>query len=99
MPNQIIGTVNVQTPQSSNPQVPSIAYNGGILGVVGVSSNQTNPRVPAINYGGSRFLKEAEDLSLTGVQNKFVVTYQASTDSFVMSDSGAVATNINGGFF
>jgi hypothetical protein len=57
------------------------------------------PRVSTINYGGAQnfTLKSATDLDMTGVLDKYVITYQASTNSFVMYPTAS--TNIDNGFF
>lgn len=73
---------------------------GQVIGTVNVQVGQSlNPKVPSINYGGSRTLKGAQDLSLVGNQDSFVITYRAATDSFVMSDAGAAVVAIDAGFF
>lgn len=72
---------------------------GQTIGTVNVQVGSINPKVPTINYGGSRTLKGATDLSLANVQDNYVIAYQASTQTFVMKQSGDTITNIDEGFF
>jgi hypothetical protein len=66
----------------------------------------TNPRATSITYG-SRTLKSATDLNLNGVIDGDAIVYQANTNSFVTSNTIAVAENaigvalevIDGGIF
>jgi hypothetical protein len=62
---------------------------GNITVTVG---NATNPRATAITYG-SRTLKSATDLNLQGVGDGFAIIYQANTNTFVTSNTIAVAQN------
>jgi hypothetical protein len=52
----------------------------------------TNPRATAITYG-SRTLKSATDLNLLGVGDGFAIVYQANTNTFVTSNTIALALN------
>jgi len=52
----------------------------------------TNPRATSITYG-SRTLKSATDLNLAGVGDGFAITYEANTNSFVTSNTIAIAEN------
>lgn len=80
-----------------NQSIGSVRIVSGINANVQIGQ-ATNPKVPAINYGG-RTLKSATDLSLVGVQNTFVITYNTSSNTFYMSDAGAAITGIDAGFF
>jgi hypothetical protein len=63
------------------------------------STNQ--PRVSAISYGGGGVfaLKSATDLSMTGAQDRDVITYSAATDSFVIAPAENSRLIIDNGFF
>ena len=52
----------------------------------------TNPRATSITYG-SRTLKSATDLNLLGVGDGFAIVYQANTNTFVTSNTIALALN------
>jgi hypothetical protein len=66
----------------------------------------TNPRATTITYG-SRTLKSATDLNLNGVIDGDAIVYQSNTNSFITSNTIAVAENaiaialevIDGGIF
>jgi hypothetical protein len=57
------------------------------------------PRVSAINYGGVFTLKSATDLSMTGAQDRDVITYDATTDSFIIAPAENSRLIIDNGFF
>ncbi len=57
------------------------------------------PRVSAISYGGANSLKSATDLSMTGAQDRDVITYSAATDSFVIAPAENSRLIIDNGFF
>ena len=64
------------------------------IGNIKVTVGQaTNPRTTAITYG-SRTLKSATDLSLENVQDGDTITYQANTNTFVMSNTIAIAEQV-----
>ena len=76
---------------------------GNIKVTVGTPAN---PRATTITYG-SRTLKSATDLNLNGVVDGDAIVYQANTNSFITSNTIAVAENaigvalevIDGGIF
>lgn len=72
---------------------------GQVIGTVNVQVNkQQNQSVRQLNYG-IRTLKNSTDLSLTGVQNGDVITYQANTNSFIVQSIGELNPDLDAGFF
>ena len=68
---------------------------GQVIGTVNVQVGQSvNPRVSSIAYG-SRSLKSANDLSLTGAQDGDVIVYQANTNSFIVEPASSVIPELN----
>ena len=65
---------------------------------VRVTIGQNNPGVTTIGYG-SRTLKSATDLNLSGAQNGLPILYQANTNSFIISPIAIEAGTIDSGFF
>jgi hypothetical protein len=63
----------------------------------------TPPVATSISYGGasgsSVALKGLNDVSMAGAQDRDVVTYVASTDSFVIAPAENSRLNIDNGFF
>jgi|APCry1669189534_1035231.scaffolds.fasta_scaffold57944_2 hypothetical protein len=73
---------------------------GQIIGTVNVQvGSATTPRINSISYGGKNTILGAADLNATNAINLDVITYQANTNSFVLSPAGQAITNIDGGFF
>lgn len=69
------------------------------IGTVRVQVGTTvNPRVSSINYG-TRSLKSANDLNLTGVADGDVIVYEADTDSFVTRPVSSVTPGLDAGTF
>lgn len=72
---------------------------GQVIGTVNVQVNkQQNSTVRQLNYG-VRTLKNSTDLSLTGVQDGDVITYQANTNSFRVQSIGELNPDLDAGFF
>jgi hypothetical protein len=72
---------------------------GQTIGTVNVQVGpQSNPRVTTLTYG-SRTLKSATDLDMSGVKDGDVIVYKASTDSFIMEPVEDTNLNIDNGFF
>jgi hypothetical protein len=70
----------------------------GPIGTVNVQVNkQQNQTVRQLNYG-IRSLQGSTDLSMVGVSDKDVITYQANTNSFVVQPI-TDALDIDAGFF
>ena len=65
---------------------------------VRVSIGQNNPSVTALSYG-TRTIKSASDLNLTGAQDGFAIIYKSDTNSFVIGPASGVTTAIDNGFF
>ena len=73
---------------------------GQTIGTVNVQvGSQVNPRVRTISYGASFSLKGATDLSMDGVQDRDVITYIASTNSFIIAPAENSQLIIDNGFF
>jgi hypothetical protein len=69
------------------------------IGTVRVQVGQSsNPRVSSINYG-TRSLKSANDLNLSGVSDGDVIVYEADTDSFITRPVSAVTSGLDAGTF
>jgi len=72
---------------------------GQVIGTVNVQVNkQQDKTVRQLNYG-IRSLKGSTDLSLTGVQDGDVITYQANTNSFKVQSIGELNPDLDAGFF
>lgn len=72
---------------------------GQVIGTVNVQVNkQQSTTVRQLNYG-VRSLKGSTDLSLTGVQDGDVITYQANTNSFKVQSIGELNPDLDAGFF
>jgi hypothetical protein len=72
---------------------------GQVIGTVNVQVNkQQSSTVRQLNYG-IRSLKGSTDLSLTGVQDGDVITYQANTNSFKVQSIGELNPDLDAGFF
>lgn len=72
---------------------------GQVIGTVNVQVNkQQNQTVRQLNYG-IRSLKGSTDLSLTGVQDGDVITYQANTNSFKTQSVAELNSDLDAGFF
>lgn len=65
---------------------------------VRVTVGQNKPSVTALSYG-TRTLKSASDLSLTGASDGYAIIYQASTNSFVIGPASGVVTAIDNGTY
>lgn len=65
---------------------------------VRVTVGQNKPSVTALSYG-TRTLKSASDLSLTGAADGYAIIYQASTNSFVIGPASGVVTAIDNGTY
>lgn len=63
-----------------------------------VTVGQSNPSVTAIQYG-TRTLKSASDLSLTGAQDGYSIVYRANTNSFAVAPASAADVVVDVGFF
>ena len=73
---------------------------GQVIGTVNVQvGSATNPRVNSISYGGKNTIRGAADFNENGGINRDVMTYQANTNSFVLSTPNSLITNIDAGFF
>ena len=59
----------------------------------------TQPRVSTISYGGTFSLKSATDLSMAGAQDRDVITYDATSDSFIIAPAENSRLIIDNGFF
>ena len=71
----------------------------GPIGTVNVQVNkQQNQTVRQLNYG-IRSLQGSTDLSMVGVSDKDVITYQANTNSFVVQPISDSIADIDAGFF
>jgi hypothetical protein len=71
---------------------------------ISVRVGSANPPVAtAISYGGggsaSKELKSLTDVSMSGAQDRDVVTYVAATDSFVIAPAENSRLIIDNGFF
>jgi len=72
---------------------------GQIIGTVNVQVGPTiNPRVNNIAYG-SRSIKSATDVDLTGAAQDEVLAYQANTQTFVLKNSSELTPLLDAGFF
>jgi hypothetical protein len=72
---------------------------GQVIGTVNVQVNQQqNKTVRQLNYG-VRTIKNATDLSMTGVQDNDVIVYQANTNSFKVQSIGELNPDLDAGFF
>lgn len=72
---------------------------GQTIGTVNVQVNkQQSSTVRQLNYG-IRSLKGSTDLSLAGVQDGDVITYQANTNSFKVQSIGELNPDLDAGFF
>lgn len=65
---------------------------------VRVTVGQNKPSVTALSYG-TRTLKSASDLSLSGAADGYAIIYQASTNSFVIGPASGVVTAIDNGTY
>jgi len=65
---------------------------------VRVTVGQNKPSVTALSYG-TRTLKSASDLSLTGAADGYAIIYQASTNSFVIGPASGVVIAIDNGTY
>jgi hypothetical protein len=65
---------------------------------VKVTIGQNNPTVTSIGYG-SRTLKSATDLSISGAVDGYPIIYQANTNSFILGPVAIDAGVIDSGFF
>jgi len=61
-------------------------------------NKQQNQTVRQLNYG-VRTIKNSTDLSLSGVQDGDVITYQANTNSFKVQSIGELNPDLDAGFF
>jgi hypothetical protein len=69
------------------------------IGTVNVQVNkQQNQTVRQLNYG-IRSLQGSSDLSMVGVSDKDVITYQANTNTFIVKPVGDSITDVDAGFF
>jgi hypothetical protein len=69
------------------------------IGTVNVQVNkQQNQTVRQLNYG-IRSLQGSSDLSMVGVSDKDVITYQANTNSFIVQPVSDSITDVDAGFF
>jgi hypothetical protein len=69
------------------------------IGTVNVQVNkQQNQTVRQLNYG-IRSLQGSSDLSMVGVSDRDVITYQANTNSFIVQPVGDSITDVDAGFF
>ena len=57
------------------------------------------PRVSTLSYGGVFTLKSATDLNMSGAQDRDVITYDATTDSFIIAPAENSRLIIDNGFF
>ena len=57
------------------------------------------PKATEINYGGTRTLKSASDLSLTGAQDGYSIVYRANTNTFAVAPASAADVVVDVGFF
>jgi hypothetical protein len=72
---------------------------GQVIGTVNVQVNkQQSSTVRSLNYG-VRSLRGSTDLSLSGVQDGDVITYQANTNSFKAQSIGELNPDLDAGFF
>lgn len=72
---------------------------GQVIGTVNVQVNkQQSATVRQLNYG-IRSLKGSTDLSLTGVQDKDIIVYQANTNSFITQSVNELSPDLDAGFF
>lgn len=65
---------------------------------VRVTVGQNKPSVTALAYG-TRTLKSASDVSLTGAQDGYALIYRANTDSFVVGPASGVVAAIDNGTY
>lgn len=65
---------------------------------VRVTVGQQRPTVTTVNYG-TRTLKSASDLNISGAQDGRAIIYQANTNSFVIAPVTVDNISIDDGFF
>mgnify|MGYP006273838135 CR=1 FL=1 len=66
--------------------------------VINVKVGNKPATVQSINYG-TRTLKSATDLSLTGAQNGDAIIYDSANNNFVVTNIAAGITDIDAGLF
>ena len=71
---------------------------GQTIGTVNVQVGSSPQRVRTLSYGAST-LKALGDVDMSGAQDRDVVTYIASTNSFVISPAENSRLIIDNGFF
>ena len=71
---------------------------GQTIGTVNVQVGSSPQRVRTLSYGTST-LKALSDVDMSGAQDRDVVTYIASTNSFVISPAENSRLIIDNGFF
>ena len=65
---------------------------------VRVTLGQNKPSVTALSYG-TRTLKSASDLDLTGAQDGYALIYKADTNSFVVGPTSGTAIALDNGTY
>lgn len=65
---------------------------------VRVTVGSNKPSVTALSYG-TRTLKSASDLSLTGAEDGYAIVYRADTNSFEVGPASGVVTAIDNGTY
>jgi|SanBayMetagenome_1026888.scaffolds.fasta_scaffold13455_3 hypothetical protein len=71
---------------------------GQTIGTVNVQMGSTQQVVSTLSYGTTT-LKGMSDVSMAGAQDRDVVTYVASTNSFVIAPAENSRLIIDNGFF
>jgi len=68
------------------------------IGGIRVQVNSQSPTVKSVNYG-IRSLKGSSDLTMTGVQNGDVITYDSANNAFKTTSIEALAPTLDAGTF
>lgn len=71
---------------------------GQTIGTVNVQIGSSRQTVRTLSYGGAT-LKALLDVSMAGAKDGDVVTYEASTDSFIITPAENSQLIIDNGFF